>query len=30
MTAPARDLLNFYRRLSLMRMQYKLVLDAST
>ena len=30
MTGPARDLLNFYRRLSLMRIQYKLVLNAST
>lgn len=29
MTAPARDLLNFYRRLSTMRIQYRLVRDAS-
>lgn len=28
MTGPARDLLNFYRRLSMMRMQYRLVADA--
>ncbi|MBV8412708.1 MAG: hypothetical protein JOY64_34145 [Alphaproteobacteria bacterium] len=29
MTSPVRDLLNFYRRLSVMRVQYKLVADAS-
>lgn len=28
MTGPVRDLLNFYRRLSMMRVQYKLVADA--
>lgn len=28
MTAPVRDLLNFYRRLSMMRVQYRLVADA--
>jgi ABC-type bacteriocin/lantibiotic exporter with double-glycine peptidase domain len=28
MTGPARDLLNFYRRLSMMRVQYRLVADA--
>ena len=28
MTGPARDLLNFYRRLSIMRVQYGLVADA--
>jgi ABC-type bacteriocin/lantibiotic exporter with double-glycine peptidase domain len=28
MTGPVRDLLNFYRRLSMMRMQYKLVAEA--
>jgi ABC-type bacteriocin/lantibiotic exporter with double-glycine peptidase domain len=28
MTGPARDLLNFYRRLSMMKMQYRLVADA--
>lgn len=28
MTNPVRDLLNFYRRLSMMRVQYKLVADA--
>lgn len=28
MTSPVRDLLNFYRRLSVMRVQYKLVADA--
>ncbi len=28
MTGPARDLLNFYRRLSIMRVQYTLVADA--
>jgi ABC-type bacteriocin/lantibiotic exporter with double-glycine peptidase domain len=29
MTNPVRDLLNFYRRLSMMRVQYRLVADAS-
>ena len=29
MTNPARDLLNFYRRLSLMRVQYRLVRDTA-
>jgi len=29
MTSPVRDLLNFYRRLSMMRVQYRLVADAS-
>ena len=28
MTSPVRDLLNFYRRLSMMRVQYRLVADA--
>ena len=28
MTGPVRDLLNFYRRLSMMRVQYRLVADA--
>ncbi|MEX2617185.1 MAG: ABC transporter transmembrane domain-containing protein [Alphaproteobacteria bacterium] len=28
MTSPARDLLNFYRRLAMMRVQYRLVYDA--
>ena len=30
MNGPARDMLNFYRRLSMMRVQYKLVYEAST
>jgi ABC-type bacteriocin/lantibiotic exporter with double-glycine peptidase domain len=30
MTSPVRDLLNFYRRLSMMRVQYRLVADAFT
>jgi hypothetical protein len=29
MTEPARELLNFYRRLSMMRVQYGLVRDAA-
>lgn len=29
MTSPTRDLLNFYRRLSMMRVQYRLVAEAS-
>ena len=29
MSAPARDLLNFYRRLSMMKVQYRMVRDAA-
>jgi hypothetical protein len=29
MTSPARDLLNFYRRLAMMQVQYRLVHEAA-